>query len=732
MKGIGIREGFIVIAALILTIVPFHKMVLDGIYSWHIQQPAVVEGGLMLVVFIVLAFLGMCLIKDKVAILLILLGSLYLSLNAVIIPFAVVYLYFEAINYIGSTVVSIKKKDLSSCVTTNFIYGVAAWGAGAILLSFAGHGVFNHLRWLTFILVVVCLLFNHKKKHRLMVITFCDFIKNECTSKVAALMSSVSVFFVLGLAAKSNRAFDFDSVWYGLRPEQVLIGQNSFFDDLGLTSFVYFYPKLMELLFVPVSNLGDYSFIIIANIFVLILIMVAIYKFICFMLSTKQISVSFKLIVVMLIVSMPAIANISATAKPDILGIYFIFATWYFFVSAVYEKRPSQLFLSYLSIFFAASTKPTFLLWGGVLFVFVFLYTVYALRKRQFRFEDVVPFKQISVQIAMVTGVLTLFGIHYRTFLLTGFPYYPVGLRYFGMLGFEPRTPFFFAEWGFITPGLTSPIDMIFRLYQFIFNPMQLGHVIILWTSSFIAMLIIVFALYFNRKKIVFENLLVFCAAFVSLLIAAAYALTMRLPDGNYFAAPLIISQLMLVYYIFNFTESYSLMIKKYIFGFVACLFLALQLTMTLISHPSWVPGTQVFSSDLVRDNFGTRTFVENRQIWGGYRRIADYISANLDFSKIIAENDHMGTQAGTNTMFFINTRAHIETTNDLIPHFINTNFIEDYYSFEQYVKQTNTRAFVLNNNSPSRFRHQIEEFLARNGYSHKVEDTGAVMYILH
>jgi len=707
-------------------------MVSNGVYGWHIEQPAVVEGGIMLIVFIIITTLCIEFFKEKAFAMLFIFACIYLALNAVIIPFIVVYIYFESLNFIGSAAVSIKKKDLSNCITTNFVCGVAMWGAGAILLSLIGYGGFNHLRWLTLALVFVGLILNHRKKHKLMIVSFSDFIKNECTSTLSALLSSISVFFILGLTAKSNSSFDFDSIWYGLRPEQVLIGQNSFFDNLGLTSFVYFYPKLMELLFVPVSNLGDYSFIIIANIFVLILMMVAINKFICFMFPTKQNTASFKLSIILLLVSMPATANIAATAKPDILGIFFIVAAWYFFVSAVYEKRHSQLLFSLLSIFFAASTKPTFLLWGGILFIFVFLHVVYCLIKRTFRLNDIITFKESGVLVIIITSMLTLFGIHYRTFLLTGFPYYPIGVRYFSILGFEPRNQFFFAEWGFITPGLTSPADMIFRLYQFTFNPSQLGHVIILWTSSFIAILIIAFALYFCKKKIWNENLLVFFATLSSLIIAIAYALTLGMPDGNYFVAPLIISQLMLIYYIFTFTENINIKVMKCIFGFTTCLFLALQLTMTLISHPSWVPGTQAFNINIFRDNFTTRTFVENRQIWGGYREIADYISEHLNYSKIIVENDAMGTSAGISTMFFINTHAFIETTNDLQPHFVNADLLSCYDSFEQYVIQTNTSAFVLNNNSPSRFRLQIEEFLIRNGYFRRVEDVGAVLYILH
>jgi hypothetical protein len=133
-----------------------------------------------------------------------------------------------------------------------------------------------------------------------------------------------------------------------------------------------------------------------------------------------------------------------------------------------------------------------------------------------------------------------------------------------------------------------------------------------------------------------------------------------------------------------------------------------------------------------MRDNNDTRTFIENRQISYGYRGVANFISENMNFTTVLVDTLDLGGDTGAKTMIFSDTRANIYFATDLWPSNINIDYSKPYESFEQLIMQTNTRAIVLNNHAPSWFRPIIEQYLEKNGYSHRIEDYGAELYILY
>ena len=54
--------------------------------------------------------------------------------------------------------------------------------------------------------------------------------RNDSFIETASIIIIAGI--VLALFAKTNTAQDYDSLWYGLRSQYVLVGQNSFYDDL--------------------------------------------------------------------------------------------------------------------------------------------------------------------------------------------------------------------------------------------------------------------------------------------------------------------------------------------------------------------------------------------------------------------------------------------------------------------------------------------------------------------
>ena len=75
-----------------------------------------------------------------------------------------------------------------------------------------------------------------------------------------ACVAALAAWF-LCLAARTNVVSGFDAWWYGLRGKYVLVAAGSVFKSLDLVAPVNYYPKLYELLLIPVSGLHDTSVI---------------------------------------------------------------------------------------------------------------------------------------------------------------------------------------------------------------------------------------------------------------------------------------------------------------------------------------------------------------------------------------------------------------------------------------------------------------------------------------
>ena len=82
--------------------------------------------------------------------------------------------------------------------------------------------------------------------------------------KYRALISAalaVIFTFLLMQAARINIAADYDSLHYGLRSQYVLDNGHGIYENLGSINDVYFYPKGLEILTLPLSNRISFGFV---------------------------------------------------------------------------------------------------------------------------------------------------------------------------------------------------------------------------------------------------------------------------------------------------------------------------------------------------------------------------------------------------------------------------------------------------------------------------------------
>lgn len=585
-----------VLSALLVQFMVFDNILID-VYGWQLKQSATVEGGILLLVILLCYILINRFIKSSYSLILVgLITMLYLINTNLLLPTIVAVLYFEVIFSIGSYVNRKFYKDIGKdkliFYFKSFLIGFTIWSIINLILALIGFGTVNDIRITTLVLFLLSL---HKGINKPFIVFLIE--KFNAFSNNEKNIISFLLVLILALLSKSNRAIEFDSIWYGLRPGYVLMGENSFFESLGLVDFVHYYPKLFEFFTLPLSNMNDYSFIYCINIIFFILSLIVIYKIFCIF-SNKTI---YSLIGTVMLATIPAFANISATAKPDIFSIFFILLGVYFLLNFVYENKSEEILFGLSSFLLALGGKSTsflyvpFILFG---FLIAMIIAVKIYDRKYFIINSLYKLKRFYWLLAASLMVFLL--ICYRTFKLTGYPVYPSGLSLWNKIGFNARYPVTSVH---DVDGLNisfSLTNIIERWYKLLLDPKDYDHIIMLWPGNLTIFLTLVFTILFITRKIKLTNekqklliLFVMPVAFIGTFFAT---FMINAGDGNYFIVPIIL--LFITIYSCIRLNSLSSMLQKWI-TITILIFLPFQSIFTFVSHPSWFWGTQEFSTNL-------------------------------------------------------------------------------------------------------------------------------------
>lgn len=539
-KGKYIKSLFIFLSIIALSIIPYYNMVVVGPYKWHVTTPEFRQGGIEIILAMLIGYFGFLINKKKPLIPACFCALVYLSINGVIIPTITAMIYLISILYIGYTgyFLFIKKdKDNNNLLIKSFIFGISIWGFGAIILSLLKIGTTVGLRKYTIILFVLSFILKSIKNNKFEIGKYLTNLNKFEMRKTTGAFLFLILGVFLFLCAKTNTAQDYDSLWYGLRTQYALIGEHSFYDDLGYFSFVYYYPKLLELFLAPLSDLLDYSFILCANIIIYGITNIIIFKYIKKNITAFGKKSCFNVIVACLIASIPAYANISVTAKGDILGLFLTISAFILWEQYKEDKKMSNLIFSMCALLLSTTTRLTYLLWGGILFVFEILYLLF--EKNEKKFQKI--FKAILNNLWLVIpATFTFLGIHYRTFKLTGYFIYPITIELWNKI-------FNNYHGLFLMTNATNSYPFSFkllieRLEKAILSPSSLTHIIMLWISN---ILISAFIIWLCNKKKKISKLNV--AYIIINLFSILYFLTTQTnPDGNYFIYPIIVISLLI------------------------------------------------------------------------------------------------------------------------------------------------------------------------------------------
>lgn len=686
-------------------VLPVYFQFVVGTFRWHITNSALWRDAAELAMYIVVMLLLGILSSKMRFYTMMILGIIYFLSFGTLGSIIVSYLYIELLLFVGRTIgKSFLKKDYESGV--EFVLGTCVWGTGALLLSFINLGTIGCLRVYSFVLLIFCLVLmrDNLNERKFLIVKFSNFL--SILSKREYVVVTLFYSIMMVAFARINTFLESDSCWYALNVDKCLFGNNSFLDNLGYTSFVYYYPKFKELLFAPISGLKIPGYLIAANLWILVIICKEIYLFI-----ERKTDRIVAILVTELICSTVSIIGIAGTAKSDILSYFYMFMAFVCFEYYLAKHKKCYLYIAITSAILSYTTKLTAYLFMSLMGI---NFIVCLLRKRG-KLESYREKKEKEIIFVFVASFI-LFGILYRTFILTGFPLYPIGAEFFEKIGFRGKQLF----------GTTIDFVPVFepqRIISVLFKLDDSGKIMAQWMGNYLCYFVILWILCGGIKRKVFKDYKVYC--FITLNTAFIYFLTTQsVPDGNYFSIIIIISMLIIIPSIY---ENIHVINNKYILVAVMLCFLSLNMLMNFVCHPSWGTGTR-FSFDsinLLVSECEIQDNVNKNLQNSGLGLIEVALKDDADDRIVIAEID---TPLLTN---FLDAR--IELVSETFSTHMNSNPPTTYEEFQRFIRIKGVGGLIVKNdvNDKHLFKQFSQQYIEENGYENQVVDSLYTYYKL-
>lgn len=418
------------------------------------------------------------------------------------------------------------------------------------------------------------------------------------------------VLMFLIQVGRLNIALDFDTLWYGVRSQYIVAGGTGLYENPGLVGMVYVYSKGFEVLTLPLCDLASHSYLTFFNLWLAVLGIGAMVWNAALLTGerkqeteSREAGIEKKLtyrsvlpgiMAAVLSISVPGIMNMALTAKADLITwlLQLIMLGCFFQYIHVYENH--WIFLSGAagSYFLSLTMKPTSLVFSTAVFGMMGLYLLW------FWFHERGAAADLFHHLVRLIGSLclpfgALAGIWARTMKITGMPVTSVFTSIFAWFGFKMKYPFATSELPQNYQEESTLHVLARRIWQMLMQPQgeDMGHVILAWGTSLMAVLIVMLVLYGILSKKGDEQSHIWNAAlviFFPFVIVSLISLSMLYQiDGNYF---------MLLYSMLILGACRAMVYFKKI-GFYPlaskCLapLLVLNLIVTAISSWAWTAG---------------------------------------------------------------------------------------------------------------------------------------------
>ncbi|MCR5370501.1 MAG: potassium transporter KefB [Clostridium sp.] len=285
-------------------------------------------------------------------------------------------------------------------------------------------------------------------------------------------------------AGRMNRWLDFDSLWYGVRSRYILMIDGSIYTNPGMVTMVSVYSKGFEILTLPLCSLASHSYMVCVNLWLLVLGAAESRKLAGFFAEpgTARLAPLFTM-------ALPAITNMSITAKADIITWAVQLAMLVFFFRYLEEKQVLLLLYTAAGWMFSLTLKPTALVFSTAVCGMMGLYLLFT-RKLSLR----APLREWGM---LILPFAVLCGVWARTWRITGMPVTSIFTSVFEKLGFSMKYPF--AVSALPQNWQEEPLWYTYlrRIYQMLLLPCgkDMRHVILAWGTPILLLFLVVILL---------------------------------------------------------------------------------------------------------------------------------------------------------------------------------------------------------------------------------------------
>ncbi len=574
--------------ALFFLVAPAWSLLVKGPFSWHVRQPAAWQGGAEILGLAVIFYFSLGAQRKRAGILLGGLAAWFVARrHGVDLSIVLVYLYAEGLFGIGKLLarrVFGRPVARPAEILATVMFGILLWSLVIWAGSALGFGSLDVIRMLA--ICVLGLAVTCSPGPRLAVLGMRALPVDSWPGRVAtALLGAM----LIALFAKASVSLDYDSAWYGLQAEEVLVGDGSLYAAQGLASVAHYYPKFYEALLLPFSGLGSISLVFGFGIFSWLMLAFTVAA----ILREFNVSGVLRRCGVLLVATMPALANIAITAKGD------AFSAWLLMLGVLglvkYRKGggAAWFWISASAVVLGLQARLSSIPYAGI--ILGLLAFSAAMQRRNGRLREVFLSRGLwCLGAALAVTVL----VEARSVLLSGVvlvaPNSVVHLEQ--MLGMALKYPV----------GLLPPDEGLVRmpiadgLWGILFDPARYAHLIITWTANYwvfvpIAALMLGAAggwVLARRNRGAWPLLVTGLSFFVVMF---GYKLLIPAGDGNYFIVPITCMSLWGIVVADGLVESRKAILARWLLPFG--LFAAAVSFVT----GSWGPGTRGFDLEMRR-----------------------------------------------------------------------------------------------------------------------------------
>jgi hypothetical protein len=685
--------------------------------SWHIRQPASVQGGvealLLMGVWMLAAWLGR---RWSYALALVA-GLLYLRRHNAELNLLVGLVYLEILLGLGRwLLVRLGGSGQQDDLVRLLVAGVSLWALLCLLLSLM-HLALPWLLGVTLLalgVVVLATQYRHLTSVRLW-----QHLKQSSACE-RALAGCVLVWFLV-LAARAHNVQPYDALWYISQGDRLLVSNGSLFESLALVSPVHYFPKLWELLLLPLTVFEDLRLQMSLGIASLALLGGLLWQ----LAERVGLAPLWRWGLVWVLVSLPAIANSALGLKADLLSGCFLVAMcsqlW------LWAERGSWCALAYAvaAAALACSAKLIAIPYVGIaLLLTLGLACWYRFKPRPATLssptEEATPLEKGSL-VALCLALLVAVLLLARTWILAGVP--TIGpaplMSVWNVLGWELQEPIGTLNW--TRPQNWAEVPRL--VYEWLLAPSYMKKIVISWTGNFwMLLLLVALGLAIVREPAAAapqgSKLLLVLMALTGLWLAVFWSYHSRGSDGNYFLFAVCMAGLVGLNAVVRRLER----LPKLAF----CLSLALLLTGLFHATQSFIttswspPGTRAWDTNLSRVSLPGKSWREAKIEQMGLASIAAYLRAQPGERRVIAHGYEP---------LVVNLPARVELLEAIV--YSRPQYTSDLAALFAYMEKFSIDYLLLappNAKSPNRRLQELYKAMETHGWPVEV-DRGGMLF---